>query len=140
MLGPRATPSLVACLTGVALVLLGAIIPYGANCVTCRVLAPDGVSFSVWLPAAVEPVLSIALGLTFGLGRRPFRVSEDVVAGMLIVVGAFTMARFLPYAVHPSFPGGGLFGVGGVVGVLGGAAILLSGVFGMKARRKTRGG
>jgi hypothetical protein len=35
------------------------------------------------------------------------------------------MFTFLPYAYHPGFPGGGTFGLGGLLGVVGGLLVLL---------------
>lgn len=35
------------------------------------------------------------------------------------------MFTFFPYAYHPGFPGGGTFGLGGLVGISGGLLVLV---------------
>jgi hypothetical protein len=49
-------------------------------------------------------------------------------AGFLTATGLLTMSLFLTWAVHFRSPFGGTFGLGGAVGILGGALVLVSGL------------
>jgi hypothetical protein len=86
--------------------LTGALTPYG-TCRTCRLLAPTGISFIVWIGTAVGPLLAMLLSAGIGLRVLITGVSGPLQLGVLAAVGLFAIADFLPYGVHPHFPWGG---------------------------------
>jgi hypothetical protein len=107
---------------------LGAILPIAWGCPTCRVIFPAGVSFVVWIPPATEPLLAIGAALFLGIRLATRDVHGRYLMGFLTAVGLFAIARFLPLGVHARFPTGDTFGLGGIVGMVGGALVLTSGL------------
>jgi hypothetical protein len=114
-------------LTGSLLITVGSVVPY-SHLKGTTVFFPADVPFSEWWPSATEPVLAILSSLILGIWLMWSRAASPVVAGLLLAGGALTIARYLAYAIHfHYFAGGGVLGTGGLVGVAGGACILLAG-------------
>jgi hypothetical protein len=124
----------VAAFAGAAVILLGSSLHYASGCETCRVIAPPGVSLAVWLPSAVEPLLAVALGLVLGM-ILVLAGGGRFLAGLLVGVGLLAIARFFLYAVLVRAPVGGTFGLGGIVGMIGGALILAAGLLAKQSGR-----
>lgn len=123
------------CLVGGGLAILGSILPFARDCSSCRIWAPTGVSFEVWLPSAVASFLIVLIALVLGIRLLGQRAGEDYVTGILLATGGLGVAELLPYAVHVRFPGGGVIGIGGAVGMVGGLSILVAGLAHTRAGR-----
>jgi hypothetical protein len=111
---------------GAFLILLGGLLPYG-DCRTCRVIAPSGVSLAVWFPGSAGIFVSAASSLIAAVRVQTRKNESRYTAGFLTAVGLLTIAWFLVWAILVRSPFGGPFGLGGIVGAIGGVLVLLSG-------------
>lgn len=114
-------------LAGALVYLAAGFISYGSECSECTVIAPDGADPRVWLPAALSLLIVCGIGVVAGAMMAARAEPGRFLAGFVSATGLLAMALMFPYAVHYRFPFGGLFGLGGMVGLAGGALILLGG-------------
>jgi hypothetical protein len=114
-------------LVGSCLLILGAVLPYGTDCTGCRIIAPPQVRLFIWLPGASEVLVAAPVIIVVAfriLGKR----GREYSVGILTGIGLIMAFAFVPYAYHPGFPGGGTFGIGGMVGIAGGLLVLVGGL------------
>lgn len=135
--------SLILWFVGSGLVMLGTLLAYASNCTDCRILAPPGVAPVIWVWRATPPLVAVVAASLVALRTVATRRVVEYSVGIAAGVGLVIMCYFLPFAIHPGFPGGGTFGLGGLVGVCGGFLLLLGGLLlsplGERAEPKANG-
>jgi hypothetical protein len=114
-------------LVGSFLLIVGAVLPYASDCTRCTIIAPPEVPLFVWLPSAVEVLVAVPVVVIVGL-RILAKRGREYSVGIITGIGLIMACAFVPYAYHPGFPGGGTFGIGGVVGIGGGLLVLVGGL------------
>lgn len=125
--------SILACFLGATGIVLGSVLPYAPASLcdpsTCRIIAPPLVSLMGWLPSATPPLVAIVIAVVLGIRLVKQEKPDHYVAGFLTGVGILMIAFFLVFGIRFGYPGRfGVIGPGGVVGMIGGAFVLASGI------------